>query len=185
MIGIGELNFRMLREYIGGAQRSTWILNKSKGKCLAWASGLFWAVMKLTGMATFWEPTGRPATIGQQKLLGRKSTASPSIRYISIKKSVRIIPIPIEKVSYIKADGHYSEIHLSNKQWELSTHSLDKLELLLPADFIRIHRSYLANLESAQEVRKYPGSKYELLLKDGISLPVGRSKAKNLENRMI
>lgn len=119
------------------------------------------------------------------RLIGSQNDSQHALRFIAVKKSGRVKPVPIQEVRFIKADGHYTELHLSGGKKELSDKPLDKLEVLLPASFLRIHRSYIVQMNEALEIKKFPGSKYQLLLKDGSTLPIGRSRLKNVEERMI
>ena len=109
----------------------------------------------------------------------------PITKYIAVKKSGRIVPIPIAQMVYVQADGHYTQLFLSHQQKVISDHSLEKLLMLLPQSFIRVHRSYLVHLPSIAEIRKYPGSKAELVLKNGTVLPIGRSRLKEIEERVV
>lgn len=119
------------------------------------------------------------------RLFAQSATNQPAIKYIAIKKAGSILPIPISKICYIQADGHYTQIHLTNGHKEISDQPLEKLQLLLPIDFVRSHRSYLVHLLEVLEIKKYPGSKADLILKNGTILPIGRSRLKEVEGRMI
>lgn len=118
------------------------------------------------------------------RLMGTSKDVKPTAKFISIKKSGNVLPIRVAEIIYIQANGHYTALHLTSQRKELSDHSMDKLEILLPNDFFRIHRSYLVNLNEALEINKHPGSKYELRLKSGIYLPIGRSRLKALRERI-
>ena len=119
------------------------------------------------------------------RLIGHADQVKPMTRFISVKKSGRILPVPVKEIAFIQAKGHYTELNLQDNRKELSDKSLEKLEVLLPFQFLRVHRSYLVNLDMVLEIKKYPGSKYHLLLKNEAVLPIGRSKLKDLKKRMI
>ncbi|MED1740351.1 LytTR family DNA-binding domain-containing protein [Bacillus swezeyi] len=60
--------------------------------------------------------------------------------------------------------------------------TLVMLEQKLPQSvFIRIHRSFLANMDYIKEVRPWFNSTYNLLMKDGSTIPVSRTYAKELK----
>ncbi|WP_230038371.1 LytTR family DNA-binding domain-containing protein [Chryseobacterium sp. Bi04] len=63
--------------------------------------------------------------------------------------------------------------------------SLELLHQLLPDQFERIHKSYLVNFLQVDKVLVNIGTRYSVLLKTGEVLPVGRSKYKELKNKMI
>ncbi|SFH03989.1 LytR/AlgR family response regulator transcription factor [Pedobacter insulae] len=107
------------------------------------------------------------------------------IKYLSIKKAGQLRLVGIAELNYIKGAGIYTELHLKNGEKELHDKSLEHLQQLLPANFERIHKSYLVNLELSDKVLVSPGSKYGLLLKSGETLPIGRSKYKELKSKII
>lgn len=113
-----------------------------------------------------------------------KTTEEP-IKFLAVKKAGRIKLVDIEDLLYIKGAGVYSELHLRNGTQELHDKSLETLAQLLPKSFERIHKSYLVSLTLAEKIIIETGSKYSLLLKDGELLPIGRSKYKELKNKII
>ena len=120
-----------------------------------------------------------------ERLVGETDSTYSATKFIPIKKSGRIILIPISQISHVQADGHYTSLHLQSQNKEICDHSMEKLLLLLPASFIRIHRSYIVNLQMANEIRKYPGSKVELVLNGGTILPISRSRLKEVEKQLM
>ena len=55
--------------------------------------------------------------------------------------------IDSSNITYTKAAGDYVEIHLKDTSEKLYSGTLKQLEELLPDTFLRVHRSYLVNLE--------------------------------------
>jgi DNA-binding LytR/AlgR family response regulator len=107
------------------------------------------------------------------------------IRYLAVKRSGQVRLISISEVIYIKGAGIYTELHLRNGQSELHDKSLEHLQQLLPDRFERIHKSYLVNFQQIEKIIINPGTRYGALLRTGEVLPVGRSKYKDLKNKMI
>lgn len=106
------------------------------------------------------------------------------IKYLAVRKYGKIEMISIENISYIQASGHYSELFLLNGKKELHSKSLDKLMMLLPENFERIHRSYAVSMDRVGQINRYPGSKYEIVLKDGTIIPCSRVKFKKLNEKL-
>ena len=100
-----------------------------------------------------------------------------------MKKHGKIEMISIGDINYIQAAGHYSELFLLNGKKELHNKSLDKLMMLLPENFERIHRSYAVSMKRVEHILRYPGSKYEIELKDGTLIPCSRIKFKELNEK--
>lgn len=107
------------------------------------------------------------------------------IKYLAVKRSGQIRLINIAEIIYIKGAGIYTELHLKSGQQELHDKSLELLQQLLPDGFERIHKSYIVNLQQAEKILINPGTRYGLQLKTGEVLPIGRSKYKELKNKMI
>jgi two-component system response regulator LytT len=107
------------------------------------------------------------------------------IKFLAVKKAGNVCLVDIQDLFYVKGAGIYSELHLKNGKTELHDKSLEKLEQLLNSSFERIHKSYLVPLQVAERIIVQPGSRYNLLLKNGETLPIGRSRYKELKNKMI
>lgn len=107
------------------------------------------------------------------------------MRYIAVKKGGRVQLIRIEEICYVKADRHYSWVFLKNGKKEFCDKSLDKLYLLLPPNFDRIHRSYLVNFNEVKSLKKSKSSVFQILMSDNTLLPIGRSRQKVIRERMI
>ncbi|WP_299459195.1 LytTR family DNA-binding domain-containing protein [uncultured Microscilla sp.] len=121
-----------------------------------------------------------------QKALNRlRLTSVNNLKFLAIKHNGRIRLVPIEEVIYVQGAGNYSEVFLKNGEKVLHDKALDKLHHLLPPNFERIHKSYLAQMNEAKDICIYQGSKYELILKNGTSLPIGRTKYKYLKEKWV
>ena len=89
--------------------------------------------------------------------------------------------IPVSHIRYFKAARHLVEVHHENGQTELVEKPLNRLEEILPDNFIRTHRSYIVNLDFTGSYRYTSGGLYEMHLKDGEILPVSRSRVHKLK----
>ncbi len=106
-------------------------------------------------------------------------------KYLAVKKRSRIQLISIEDVVYVKGAGAYTELFLTDGKKELHDKSLEKLEQLLPYSFERTHKSYLVKMSEVKEVIVASGSKYMLELKNGETLPIGRTKYKDIKAKWL
>lgn len=107
------------------------------------------------------------------------------IKYLAVRRAGQVRLVSIAEVIYIKGAGIYTELHLKNGQKELHDKSLEHLQQLLPHRFERIHRSYLVNFEQVEKIFINPGTRYSAFLKTDEILPVGRSRYKELKNKII
>lgn len=85
----------------------------------------------------------------------RKNKQRPtpdSSQTIEIEKGKLRVRIPVQNIIFVKSEHVYSRIFFYNDQRILQRISLDKLLEQLPADkFIRVHRSYLVNVDYVQK----------------------------------
>lgn len=89
--------------------------------------------------------------------------------------------IDLEELIYIKSSGHYIELYLNNEsQPELDRNSLTKILIDLPDDrFIRIHKSYIVNMEYIKIINSK-----ELMLTNGVWLNLSRTYKDKLKARL-
>jgi len=105
-------------------------------------------------------------------------------RYLSIKRLGAIELIALADISHIQADGHYSLIFLTNKAEKTALHekNIEKIIQLLPDNYLRVHRSYVVNMDYVKQLLIEPGSQYSLKLNTGLEIPVGRTKYQDVKH---
>lgn len=96
-------------------------------------------------------------------------------KFLSIRHAGLIQLIEVEKIDYVLANGHYSDLVIDGKA-QLHDKSIEKLLAILPPNFERIHRSYLVNMNRVRDLIIETGGRYSISLKNGDVLPVGRSR---------
>jgi two-component system LytT family response regulator len=85
---------------------------------------------------------------------------------LHVKVGDRVIFIRLDEVSYFKADEKYVSIVTKHSKTYILDSSLKKLEDKLPANFIRVHKSYLVNKNLLKEIRKHFNNRFVLVLDD-------------------
>lgn len=105
---------------------------------------------------------------------------------ILIKDGSNIHIVPTETIDFIEAQDDYICIHCG-KTKHLKLQTLGNLEKQLdPIQFVRIHRSYIINIERLARIDLMTKDSRIVFLRDGTSLPLSRSgyeKLKYLINR--
>lgn len=107
-----------------------------------------------------------------------------SARCLAVHKSGRIELINMDDVLYIEGAGKYSELVLVDGRRELHDKTLVRLEVVLPAIFERIHKSYIVRMNAVARLHAFEGTRYEAELKNGIRLPVGRTRYQEIKARL-
>ena len=83
--------------------------------------------------------------------------------------------IPVEKIDYVQAQDDYVCFRSEGKD-HLKEQTLAQVEASLdPAKFVRIHRSFLLNLDRLTRVELDDGERRIAILADGRRLPVSRA----------
>lgn len=102
-------------------------------------------------------------------------TAEPELppERLLIKKLGREFLIQTSDIEWIEASGNYANLHIKDSIYPMRI-TMEKLEKLLPAGFIRIHRSTIVNLKQIQEIQALDTGDYQVTLHNKISLTLSR-----------
>ncbi len=97
------------------------------------------------------------------------------IERIVVKDGSRVQIIPVAKLDYAEAQDDYVSLHSEKKNY-LKQQTISSLESALdPARFVRVHRSFIVNLERIAKIEPYTKDTRVVLLSDGSQIPVSRA----------
>jgi two-component system LytT family response regulator len=100
---------------------------------------------------------------------------------VVVRDGAQVHVLPIDKIDYVEAQDDYVAFHAAGKTI-LKDQTLGDLEGRLDARrFVRIHRSYLLNIERLARVELYAKDSRVAILADGTKLPVSRSGYQRLQ----
>jgi two-component system LytT family response regulator len=100
---------------------------------------------------------------------------------IVVKDGAKVHVIPVEKLDYAEAQDDYVALHSEGKSY-LKQQTISSLEAMLdPQQFVRIHRSYLVNLERIARIEPYTKDSRVVVLASGAQLPVSRTGYERLK----
>jgi len=103
---------------------------------------------------------------------------------ILIRDQAKVHVVPVEQVDYIEALDDYVCVHAGGVK-HLKQQTLAELERLLdPERFVRIHRSYLLNVERLARIEPFGKDSRVAVLKSGAELPVSRAGYQRLAKLM-
>lgn len=92
-----------------------------------------------------------------------------------VKDGTRVTLIPIAKLDYVEAQDDYVALASQGKK-HLKQQTIASLEACLdPNAFVRVHRSYIVNLERVARIEPYGKDSRLAILADGTRLPVSRA----------
>jgi len=94
---------------------------------------------------------------------------------ILVRQGPKVHVIPVERLDYAEAQDDYVCLHTEGKAL-LKQQTLGELELSLDsARFVRIHRSFLVNVERLAKIESDSKEARTAVLQDGTRLPVSRT----------
>jgi two-component system, LytTR family, response regulator len=128
-----------------------------------------------------------------KKVINRKAWMEVD-KLVSLKQSFQtgtiekmVVPIAngfeiinLSSITYLKAEGSYTAIHFTDAKQLLVSKNLKHFESVMNnmTNFLRIHRSYIVNLNFAKKITYRNGG--ELLLDNNAELPVAIDKIERI-----
>ncbi|HYL76886.1 MAG TPA: protein kinase [Bryobacteraceae bacterium] len=97
------------------------------------------------------------------------------LQRIVVKDGARVHIIPVDRLDYAEAQDDYVALHSQGKSY-LKQQTISSLETALdPNQFVRIHRSFIVNLERIAKIEPYAKDSRVAVLSDGTQLQVSRA----------
>lgn len=88
--------------------------------------------------------------------------------HIFIKDRSRLVSVAINDISFLEALENYTQLVSENKKWIVNGFLKD-IEAKLPDEFIRVHRSYIVNLNKIEKIED------SFIIIHQNNIPIGRS----------
>lgn len=94
---------------------------------------------------------------------------------VLIRDGSQVHVIPVERIDYVEAQDDYVCFKAEGREY-LKDQTMGAVEATLdPTRFVRVHRSYLLNVERIARVELYAKDSRIAILRDGRRLPVSRA----------
>lgn len=117
-------------------------------------------------------------------LLDAVDKENKDIQRIAIKNKQAITVLPVNEVVYLEANGDYVMIHTKQNRF-IKEKTMKYFESNLDSQkFIRVHRSYIVNVDFIDKLELYEKKKYLLILKTGNNINVSSSGYKLLKSTL-
>jgi two-component system LytT family response regulator len=121
------------------------------------------------------ERLGRGEALPVRQLAAEGQPAQEHARRILVRDGPRVHVLPVEKIDYVQAQDDYICFRCEGKEY-LKEQTLGELERLLDAaKFVRIHRSFILNLDRLARVETGERENRIAILTDGRRLPISRA----------
>ena len=113
----------------------------------------------------------------------RASARKPGeyLERVVIRDGAHVHVVPVDKIDYIEAQDDYVAFRTGGKLILKEQTMTDVEGSLDPRRFVRIHRSYMLNVERLSRVELYAKDSRVAILADGTKLPVSRSGYQRLQ----
>jgi len=94
---------------------------------------------------------------------------------VLIRDGANVHVLPVDQIDYVEAQDDYVAFKSAGKQY-LKDQTLSAVEATLdPSRFVRIHRSFVLNVDRIAKVELYAKDSRMAILRDGTRLPVSRA----------
>lgn len=113
----------------------------------------------------------------------RASARAPGtpLERVVIRDGAQVHVVPVDRIDYVEAQDDYVAFRTGGRAL-LKEQTLAQVEAQLdPQRFVRIHRSYLLNIERLARVELYAKDSRIAILTDGTKLPVSRAGYQRLQ----
>jgi len=119
----------------------------------------------------------------ESPLLSRARESLERTRALSrifVRDGNRIVPIPVASMERVQGADDYVTICTATKEYLVSLRLSDLESHLSRANFLRIHRSHLINLEYVISIEAYDAARVQVVMKSGACIVASRTGSKLL-----
>lgn len=102
-----------------------------------------------------------------------------AVRFLVRDRDKEIL-LPVSEIDWIEADAYYSRLHVDDKHYMLRESITELNNKLDPANFVRVHRSSIVNVNQIREVHREGRTDSSLVLKSGSVLKMSRQGRQRL-----
>ncbi|SHI25817.1 LytR/AlgR family response regulator transcription factor [Desulfosporosinus lacus] len=102
---------------------------------------------------------------------------------LKVEDNEKIYLIPFEEILYATIEERSVRVFTDKRNY-LTNYTLNELESVLGDSFLRVHKSYIANLNKVDAVVPWFNNTFNLTMQDGSEIPVSRTHVKSLRYRL-
>jgi two-component system LytT family response regulator len=123
-----------------------------------------------------------PMPVAELAEVGRPE--GEALERILVRQGARVHVIPAGRLDWVQAQDDYVSLNAEGKEY-LKQQTLTDLEHRLDsARFVRVHRSYLVNLDRLARIDTESGEPRAVVLQDGTRIPLSRSGYQRIKKRL-
>lgn len=110
--------------------------------------------------------------------------ADPSTERLLIKKLGKEFLLKVDQIEWIEAAGNYMNLHADGRVYPIRQTMAQLEKRLADRPFVRVHRSFLVNLDHIQTLTPLESGDATIEMSDGSSLRLSRRYRENLKNML-
>jgi two-component system LytT family response regulator len=138
----------------------------------------------LHGGVPFPGPSPTPPLPESASAVTSAQAPAKSLERIAVQMRGKLTVVQVAQIECITASGPYCELHVRGQR-HLVRETIQALDEQLDAErFLRIHRSAIVRMDLVDALLRTPSGDYEVHLKNGVKLPVGRSRRDVVQRRL-
>ncbi len=124
------------------------------------------------------------ATVSPTELRAAARRPGTPIDRVIIRDGADVHVLPVARIDYVEAQDDYVQFASAGRTW-LKEQTLTELEGQLdPRRFVRVHRSYILNIDRLSKVELYAKDSRVAILTTGATLPISRSGYQRLQQML-
>ena len=112
----------------------------------------------------------------------RSSLAEGPLTRLFARHGDRIVPIAVDAITRIQAQGDYAEVHARDGVYLLHVTLGELTARLDPARFLQVHRSHIVNLDAVLHLKPYDDRRLAITLQDGTVVVASRAASEQLRH---
>jgi two-component system LytT family response regulator len=116
----------------------------------------------------------------QPVLRSREALSGGPPRRLFVREAGRVIPVRTTDVVRLEASDDFVVIHTTTGRYRMGVPLQDIAERLDPAQFVRVHRSHVVNMDHVASMSPYDGSRMQVRLRDGTVIVASRQCSRAL-----
>jgi hypothetical protein len=101
-----------------------------------------------------------------------------------VRKLGKEFLVAANDIEWLQASANYVNLHVRGRDYPLRTTMAALEPRLDPARFVRVHRSYMVNLDCLQEIEPLESGDARLRMRDGVLVPCSRRYRSALRGRV-
>lgn len=110
----------------------------------------------------------------------REVFGAGAVARLFLRDGSKLVPVPTSTIERFEACDDYVRVHVGAKVYRMNLQLSDLEARLNGGTFLRIHRSHMVNLDCVRSLEPYDGSRYQVTLRNGVTIVASRQRSKAL-----